>query len=172
MELVDLAVSWGRVGMFAFGGGPSMIPLMKTECVDLRHWMTDGEFMEVLALGNSLPGPIAAKMSAFVGWKVAGAMGVAVAFGAVMGPPMVMMLLLMGVYLRFQDKPAFAGAMRAVKPAVVGMLIWTVVELFPDGVPDWKAGALCLVAVGALLVKVHPALVMAGAMGVGALVFR
>ena len=84
--IADLAVSWARVGLLGFGGGSSMVPLMHSECVDVRAWMSDDEFLDALALGNTLPGPIAAKISIYVGLQVAGWAGAAVAFGAVMGP--------------------------------------------------------------------------------------
>lgn len=170
--LVDLATSWGRVGLVAFGGGSSMVPLMKVECVDVRAWMSDEQFIEALALGNSLPGPIAAKMSVFVGLQVAGWTGALVAFAAVMGPPTVMMLALAGVYFRFKEQPALRGAMEAVKPVVVALLFWTAFDLAPGGVRSWQAGVVCVVALLALVLKVHPALVILAAMLGGALFLR
>lgn len=170
--LADLAVSWGRVGLVAFGGGSSMVPLMKTECVDLRGWMSDDQFLDALALGNALPGPIAAKMSVYVGLQVAGWLGALVAFSAVMGPPAVMMLGLAGLYFRFRERPAVAGAMEAVKPVVVGMLFWTAIDLFPSGVRNVWSGVVCALACLALVLKVHPALVIVIAMAGGALLLR
>lgn len=172
MLLVDLGLSWLRVGLFGFGGGPAMIPLMKIECVDTRRWLGEDEFLDALALGNTLPGPIAAKMSVFVGWKLGGPLGAAVALAAVVGPTALMMLALGGVYLRFRDHPAVGGAMAAVKPVVVGLLVWTVIDLAPAGVRDWKGGLLAAAAVALLLLKVHPALVMTGALAGGALFLR
>lgn len=171
-QLLDLAISWGRVGLVGFGGGPSMIPLMKTECVDLRAWMTDEQFIEALALGNALPGPIAAKMSVYVGLQVAGWLGATVAFMAVMGPPGLMMVALAGVYFRYRDKPAIEGAMAAVKPVVIGMLFWTAIELAPSGVRNWQAGLICAAACLALILKVHPAIVIIVAMAGGAVFLR
>lgn len=171
-DLVDLAVSWGRVGLLGFGGGSSMVPFMKHECVDLRAWMSDQEFLEALALGNSLPGPIAAKMSVHVGLQVAGIAGAVVAFAAVMGPSTAMMVALAGLYLRFRDKPAVTGAMAAVKPVVVGMLFWTALDLAPDGVRSVKAGLIAAAACGALLLKAPPALVIIVAMVGGAVLLR
>lgn len=171
-SLVDLAVSWGRVGLFGFGGGSSMVPLMRAECVDLRAWMSDDQFIEALALGNSLPGPIAAKMSVYVGLQVAGWAGAGVAFAAVMGPPTAMMLGLVAVYLRFKERPAVMGAMATVKPVVIGMLFWTALALAPSGVRSWQAGLICLASILALAADVHPALVIVVAMAGGALFLR
>lgn len=170
--LVDLAVSWGRVGLVGFGGGPAMIPLMQAECVELRAWMSEEQFLEALALGYTLPGPIAAKMSVVVGLQVAGWLGAVVAFFAVMGPPGLLMVTLAGVYLRFRDRPAVVGAMDAVKPVVVGLLAWTVLALAPSGIRDWRGAVIAVVAVAALYLKVHPAIVVVVAMVGGAVFLR
>ena len=65
--LIDLGAAWLRIGLFGFGGGPSVIPLIKHECVDRYHWMSDAELLDALAFGNALPGPIAVKLAAHVG---------------------------------------------------------------------------------------------------------
>lgn len=171
MTLLQLLVGFGRVGLFAFGGGPSMIPLMQQEVVR-AGWLTDAEFLDALALGNSLPGPIAVKMAVFVGWKTAGVLGVVAALTGVSGPAIVLMGLLTGLYLRFRDHPAVEGAMRAVRPVVVGMLAWTAMELAPSGVKDWAGGIIAVGAVVALALKVHPAVVVAVGMGIGAAFLR
>ncbi len=170
--IADLAVSWARVGLLGFGGGSSMVPLMHSECVDVRAWMSDDEFLDALALGNTLPGPIAAKMSIYVGLQVAGWAGAAVAFGAVMGPSSVLMVALASAFFRYRDLPAVQGAMRAVKPVVVGLLFWTAIDLAPAGIRDWRMAALAAVSVAVLLLKVNPLFVMLAALGLGALFFR
>lgn len=171
-DLLGLTTSWARVGLLGFGGGSSMVPLMKAECVDLRGWMNEQEFIEALALGNALPGPIAAKMSVHVGLRVAGPLGAILAFSAVMGPSMAMMLGLAGLFLRFHDKPAVAGALAAARPVVVGMLFWTAIALAPDGVKSPATALLAALACLALLARVPPALVIVLAMLGGALFWR
>jgi len=170
--LLDLAVSWGRVGLLAFGGGGAMVPFMKAECVDLRAWMTDQQFLEAMALSSALPGPISAKMSVYVGLQAAGALGAVVAFVAVMTPPAIMMLGLASVYLRVRDRPAVIGAMSAVKPVVVAMLFWAAIALTPDGVRSVRTAVIAVAAGVALYAKVPPALVIVVAMTGGALFLR
>lgn len=172
MSVLELAMSWGYIGLVGFGGGPAMIPLMKEECVDGRGWLTDEQFIEALALGSSLPGPIAAKMSVFVGNEVGGPLGAVVAFLAVMAPSALLMIGLASLFSRYRDNDAVAGAMNAVKPVVIGMLAWTAIELAPAGIRSWSAGILAAAAVGALALKVHPALVIIGALFIGAAFLR
>jgi len=170
--LVDLAVSWGRVGLVGFGGGPAMIPLMKAECIDLRGWLDDDQFLEAIALCYTLPGPISAKMSIHVGLQVAGWAGAAVAFASVMAPSGVLMVALASLYLRFREHPSVHGAMAAVKPVALGLLVWTVIGLAPEGVKSWRTAVIAAASIAALYLKVHPALVIVAAMVGGAVFLR
>ncbi len=172
MVLIDLLVSWGRIGVAAFGGGPAMIPYMKAECVDLRGWMTEQQFLDGIALAYTLPGPLSAKMSVLAGWRAAGLAGAAVALLSVMLPPALLMGLLMSAWFRFRDAPWLAGAMKAVRPAVIGLLAYAAIDLAPSAVRSWPAAALGLATLVALLLRVHPVLVVLGAMALGAVLFR
>ena len=165
-------MGWGRVGLVGFGGGPAMIPLMQAECVETNGWVTEEQFLDALAASSALPGPIAAKMSIFVGLEVAGILGAMVAFLGVMLPAVLLMSMLAGVILRYRDAPAVSGAMKAVQPVVIGMLAWTVISLAPTGIRNGSGALLAGAALAALVLKVHPALVIVGAMTIGALFLR
>jgi chromate transporter len=89
-----------------------------------------------------------------------------------MAPPALLMIGLGAVLARHRDTPAIAGAMKAVKPVVVAMLAWTVIDLVPAGIPGWRAGALAAAALTALLLKIHPAIVLLTAMALGAALLR
>lgn len=169
MVAVDLLLGFGRVGLFGFGGGQAMIPLMEQECVQQAEWMNSEEFIDALAMGNALPGPIAIKMAAMVGWKVGGPLGCVAAIVGVAAPAVVLMLALAALYVRFQHHVAVQGAMRAVRPVVIGLLAWTVVVLWPGGVPDLGSGIVAIAAFAALALGLHPALVVLVALVMGAL---
>ena len=149
-----------------------MIPLMMAECVDERQWISEQEFTEALGMCNMLPGPISAKMSLWVGFRVAGPIGAAIAFSTVMAPALLLMGVLMAIYLKTRDSPATQGALAAIKPAVVGLMIWVVLKLSAGSVGSIPSIALAAAALGALLLRVHPALVMSGALIIGALFLR
>ena len=94
MKLWDLFVSFTKVGIFAYGGGPSMIPLIQEEVVDRNAWMTIEEFTDALAMGYALPGPIATKMAAYIGYQVADTPGLLVALFGTVFPSLLMMMIL------------------------------------------------------------------------------
>ena len=178
--LLDLLWSFTKVGAFGFGGGPSMIPLIQEEVVDVQGWLTQDEFLDAFALGNTLPGPIATKMAGYVGYKVAGPLGAVAGLVGVAVPTILAMLLLLGLYLRYRDLPAITGFLRGVRPVVIALLALVVWEFAPRafGAPgDWLGNwLLWLLALGsfALAVRfgVHPAaLIVAGGV-IGAVFLR
>ncbi|GAY77202.1 chromate transporter [Sporolactobacillus inulinus] len=77
-------------GILGYGGGPASIPLIENEVVGHYHWMTVTEFSNVLAFGNTLPGPIATKMAGYIGYEVAGVLGSLVAEFATVAPSLVL----------------------------------------------------------------------------------
>ncbi len=74
-EYVQIAVAMCRTGILGYGGGPSVIPLIRHDAVTRYGWLTDDEFGETLAIANALPGPIATKMAAYLGYKLKGSGG-------------------------------------------------------------------------------------------------
>ncbi len=169
---LDLGAAWLRIGLFGFGGGPSVVPLIRHECVERYGWMTDEELLDALAFGNALPGPIAVKLAAYVGLQVGGPLGCGVALLALNVPGVVLMLVLGTLYLRFKTAPPVLGILAAVRPAVIGLLAHTVFSLAPDGVKSVPALAIAVGTFVALVLHVHPAIVVAVAIVVGGLWLR
>ena len=114
----------------------------------------------------------ALKLAAHVGMQVAGPVGCLVALAALNVPSIGLMLGLAALWARFRDNPVVAGAMAGVRPAVVGLLAYTVWSLAPDGARSWGAGILAAAALAALVAKVHPAVVIGVAMVAGAIWMR
>lgn len=175
---------FARVGLLAWGGGPSMIPLMQQEVL-AQHWLSAEEFLEALALGNTLPGPIATKMSLYVGYKQAGILGALAGLAGIIAPSGALMLVLALGFVRLREMPALHAALTAVRPAVVGLLVWTAYEfgaqVLRSGGKSWGEALVTtwdqvlivgVVAVSIVWFGVHPMLVMLGAAVFGSLVYR
>ena len=102
---LNIFIAFFRSGMLGFGGGPSSIPLIHKEVVSTFKWMTDDEFSNVVALGNTLPGPINTKMAGYIGYRVGGMIGLLVAVIAVVLPTVLLMLALLTSFNQFKDNP-------------------------------------------------------------------
>lgn len=173
MQLWHLFVAFFRVGILGYGGGPSSIPLVQIEAVKNFHWMTVEEFADTLGIANALPGPIATKMAASIGYKVGGWPGVLAAEVGVVAPSLLAMVLLFALFDRFKDLPQVRGMISAIKPVVIVLLLLIIVDMWPKsmaGLLHWGIAVAAFVL--AYVVKVHPALIVVGALAFGAVFLK
>lgn len=172
----DLFVSFARITLFGFGGGPSMIPLVRAEVVDGRGWLSPAAFLDAFAFGNALPGPIITKLAFYVGHQVAGWPGAAAALLGATLPTLLLMLVVVGLLLRNKDNRVLQAAIGGIRPIVVALLLLVTWDFAPAalGAPAqlgatwgrWLIAAASLVAI--LRFKVHPVvlIVVGAALGV------
>ncbi|GAK05939.1 chromate transporter [Geomicrobium sp. JCM 19037] len=125
---MNLQIQWkifiamARANVLGYGGGPATIPLVHKEIVEKYRWMDDEEFTEVVALGNTLPGPIITKLCGYVGYRVGGIVGMINAVLATVMPTAIIMLILVGTLTTFRETPIVQGMTNAIMP-IVGVLL-------------------------------------------------
>lgn len=137
--LWDIFLLFTRVAMFSWGGGPASLALMQREATQAlwtppgatgtMPWITSAEFADAVAVGNALPGPIAPQVSAYVGYKLAGTWGAITAAAGTVIPTTVLMLVMVVFFFGVKDSPAVKSMLQAVRPLVVGLLIWTAYDM-------------------------------------------
>ena len=120
----DIFILFSRVALFSWGGGPASMGLMQRETVS-AGWVSPQEFADALAVGNALPGPIAPQVSAFVGYKLAGLPGAVSAVTGTILPTTALMLIMIVFFFQIKDNPNMVAMIKAVRPVVIGLLIWT-----------------------------------------------
>ncbi|MDR6123143.1 chromate transporter [Bacillus sp. SLBN-46] len=130
---LELAIGFARTGVTGYGGGPSTIPLIEFEAVKKYKWMTEDEFVEILALSNTMPGPIATKMAAYIGYKVKGAFGAVVAILTHILPSIIAMIALLGVLYSYKESPIVSGMVQGVTPVIGFMLVEMAYRFFQNG---------------------------------------
>jgi len=150
------------LGAFTFGGGLSIIALMQEQVVDRLHWLTPREFVDGLALGQFMPGPII-MVAAYVGYKTLGFSGAAVAAAASFLPSFAMMLALLPVFERVRNLAWARAVIQGIVPAVVGVMAVALVRMAPYAAPDAPAIAVLVLTAAALIVwRLAPLKVMGG----------
>jgi chromate transporter len=165
-----LAAFFSKVGAFTFGGGLSMLAFMQEQVVNQFGWLTPQEFVDGLALGQLTPGPIL-MLAAFIGFKLGGAAGAAVAGSAIFFPSFLMMLLVLPLLRKLKDLQWLRAFMRGVGPAVIGALAVSLAQMAPHAAPDvftWVLLALTIVIL--LLRNIGPLPLMAGGAVIGLLI--
>ena len=139
MLLWQIFVLFTRVALFSWGGGPASLALMQRETTTAmwtppgstspQPWVTPSEFADAVAIGNAIPGPIAPQVSAYVGYKLAGFPGAVAAAAGTVIPTTTLMLVMVIFFFKIKDAPAIRGMLGAVRPVVVGLLLWTAYDL-------------------------------------------
>lgn len=160
----EIFLSFFRTGMLGFGGGPSSIPLVHTEVVKRNKWMTDDEFSDILALGNSLPGPIITKMAGYIGYRLGGIIGLFNAILACVIPTVLIMISLIGFLSSKQDSPIIKGMTQAVTPVVGVMLFSLGYSFISKSKSDLGWTLTIIIGIVSLIfyqfMNVHPAIVI------------
>ncbi len=128
MIYLELFITFLKIGLFSFGGGYGMLPLMEQEVV-AHSWMTSADFLNFVAVSESTPGPIAVNMATFIGSSKAGIFGAACSTIGVILPSIVIILLIVAVFKNFLKSKIVSSALSGVKPVIVGLIFVTGVWL-------------------------------------------
>lgn len=168
--MIYLQIFWAFfiTNILGYGGGPPSIPLIQNEVVNTYGWMSNQQFGEVLAIANALPSPISTKLAGYIGYEVAGWLGATVGIIATVAPTAIAMVVLLGFVNLFRDAPQVKAMTQSVRP-VVAVLSGIMAYQFLQGSMEqigWLH-TLILVILSFILLewkKIHPAIVIAGAM--------
>lgn len=159
--------------LLGYGGGPATIPLLEHEVVDRYEWFTNQEFSEIVALGNGLPGPIATKMAAYIGYHQGGILGSLIALFGTVAPSLILMLALLGILMKYKDSPKVQMLTKVVRPTIAILLGVMTYDFFFDSYEGvGVTHTAILIAAGYFLLekrKVSPLYVILGALVYGAI---
>lgn len=164
MEWLKLLLGFFLSNVLGYGGGPASIPLMYQEIVTHNHWATDKEFSNIIALGNTLPGPIATKVAAFVGYDVLGIAGIIIALAATIVPSAVALILLLKLLQKHRKSPVVKGLTLLVQPVIAIMMLLLTSQLASESLASigiWQSLGIAAVAFWLMeRRKIHPAIVI------------
>jgi len=171
-------LTWGmmKTGILGYGGGPSVIPLIRYEAVTVYRWMDDEEFAEILAIANALPGPIATKMAAYLGYHQKGVWGACIAVLAHILPSVAAMILLMSVVNWLSGSAVVQGMIAVVVPVIavmIGMMTYEFGERAVKGLgKPLGLGLFAIVFILLQLLEIHAAIVIIAFLTYGAFHFK
>ena len=161
--LVDLFLTFARIGVCTFGGGYAMLPILQRELVENKKWATEGELADYYAVGQCTPGIIAVNTATFVGRSQAGVAGGIVATLGLVFPSIVLIMVIAAFLQNFMHLEWVAHAFNGVRAGVVALILSSVIKLLKNAVIDWPtriiyavvlvmaaAGAFCTMPEGTL----------------------
>lgn len=137
MIYLDLFITFFKIGLFTFGGGQAMIPLIQEQVVS-RGWISSKEMIDFIAISESTPGPLAINMSTYVGMETAGVLGAVLSTAGMVFPSFIIILAVAKFYEKFKKSTAITGALEGLKPAVIALIASAIITVgetvfFPNG---------------------------------------
>ena len=148
IRYVQLFTAFFKIGLFTFGGGMSMLPMLQRELVESKKWLTDEEILNYFAIGQCTPGIIAVNVATFCGYKRAGLSGAIVSTVGIVCPSWIVITLIAGSISRFSDIEWIQRAMKGVYVAVAALLARAVFTFGKKIITDFVTAGI---AAGAFL---------------------
>ncbi len=175
MELIDLYlalfVSFLKIGLFGFGGGYAMLPLIQREVVDLHGWISVNDFTDIVAISQTTPGPIAFNSATYIGYTAVtdvgfstgyGVLGSAICTLAVSIPSLILMTLVCAFFFKLKDNPWLKSSLSVLKLAIIGLIASaTLMLLNQNNFVDYKSWIIFGSVFIASLKKIDPILLIA-----------
>ena len=154
--LIDLYLTFTKIGSMMFGGGYAMLPILQREIVENKKWATSEQLTDYYAVGQCTPGVIAVNTATFIGAKQAGIAGGIVATLGVVTIPAVLILIIAAFLSSFMDSVIIAHAFNGIRACVTALILVSVIKLFKGAVKDWPTriiyiAVLALAAAGNFL---------------------
>ncbi len=172
-QLKEIFVSFFKIGLFTFGGGYAMIPLIEKEIVENKKWVGKEEITDILAVAQSIPGAIAINSATFIGFKTYGRKGALAATLGVILPSFVIISFIAAFFSKFDDNQVVKSAFAGIRPAVVALIVYAVIKISKTSIND-KTG-LIVAIIGLVLVvvfNIHAILVIIGGAVFGLAVYK
>lgn len=162
--LIEMFLTFAKVGVMTFGGGYAMLPILQREVVENKGWATEEELMDYFAIGQCTPGVIAVNTATFIGQKNKGVIGGICATLGVVFPSLVIISLLAGVIEAFSHLQWVQNAFGGIRVCVCVLILNAVVKLFKKAVVDVPTLIIfLLVAIGSIFLNVSPVIFVVSA---------
>ncbi|MEX2459851.1 MAG: chromate transporter [Paenibacillaceae bacterium] len=174
--LWDLFWSFFKIGLFSFGGGYAMIPVIQHEAL-AHHWMTETQYAEGVTLAGMSPGPIATNSAIYVGYHTVGIVGSVVATVGIILPSLIVIVLISVIFNKLYEHKTVQAVFYGLRPVIVALIFFAAIRLafanpmLHGGISKntWIAGLIFLAAfTGLIRYKMHPLVIilLAGLVGI------
>ncbi len=134
---LELFLSFANIGAFTFGGGYAMIPLLQKEVVENKKWISENEMLDITAISQSTPGPLAINCATFVGYKVGGIMGSILATLGVVLPSFFVIIIVSILFNMFRDNAIVENVFAGIKAGVIVLILEAALKLSKQLKHNW-----------------------------------
>lgn len=127
-----------KMGLFTFGGGYAMLPILKNEAVEKQKWITEEELLNYYSIGQCTPGIIAVNAASFIGYKLQGIRGLIAATLGVVSPSLIIIMIIAALLSRYMDNQYVQMAFGGIRISVIALIISTVTDMWKKGIKDLR----------------------------------
>lgn len=169
MILIKLFLVFLKIGAFSFGGGYAVLSLIQKEIVESYGWISGADFIDIVAIAEMTPGPIAVNASTFVGYKLGGFAGSLIGTLSVLLIPFTVVLLVSIYFNKFKHLDGVKWVLRGIRPAVLGLIASACFKIAKISFIDYKGVIIAiLIFISVYKYKIHPiiALLLSGLLGI------
>lgn len=170
--LIELFISFMRIGGFTFGGGYAMLPLIQKEIVERRGWASEEEVLDYFTIGQITPGVIAVNTATFIGYKKAGVLGGVVATLGVIFPSIVIISIIAAVLTNFAELPVVIHAFNGIRACVCVLILIAVYNMGKKSVVDVFTALIFIATAVLTVLKVTSPVVLVIVAGVVGVLFQ
>ena len=168
--LAELYVAFFRTGIFTFGGGLAMMPMLQKELIEKKHWLTEEDLIDYYAIGQSTPGIIAVNVATFVGFRQAGVIGAIVATLGIISPSIIIITILAGTINSISEYPRVQAALKGINVAVAALLTTVIIKFAKKTIKNvWNVLYMLLAFVCIFWFKVPSFIIILVAIALGCL---
>jgi chromate transporter len=147
MIFLQLLLIFAKIGLFAFGGGYAILPLIEKEIVNGTHWLNYNEFLNVVTISQLTPGPIAINAATFVGYKEGGILGAIFATLGVCLPSVILILIVVRFLKKFETNTLINNMIKGLRPAVIALIASAAYSIITGGgIKDLKGVIIAIVS--------------------------
>lgn len=160
MILLRLFITFFKIGAFSFGGGYAMIPLIEREVVEIYKWLPIDEFLDIIAISQMTPGPIAVNSATFVGYKIAGFWGSIVATIGVALPSFILITLISVFMERYRNITIVDSFFQGVRPAVIALIVQAAFSVGKNSFSSTKDFLIAIAVCIGIYQKINPIMII------------
>ena len=150
VSLWKLYALFFKIGLFTFGGGYAMLPILKNEAVEKQKWISEEELLNYYSIGQCTPGIIAVNAASFIGYKLRGVAGLVSATLGVISPSLIIIMIVAAILSKYMDNQYVQWAFGGIRISVIALIINTVIDMWKKGVKNIRGYVVFLCAAGLL----------------------
>lgn len=158
--IIELFITFFKIGLFSFGGGYAMLSMIQQEVVEVHRWVNLKEFINMVAISQGTPGPIAINMGTYVGFKVNGTLGAVFSTLGVIAPSIIIMIIITKFFVAFKNNEYINGAFLGLRPCTVGLVAGAAILVSYGAFEDYKSVIIFISVFALSYKKIDPILLI------------